>query len=492
MPDVISEKYAEEPCQVILFDKKAHLIPKQGEHYIDHTFTVPPNVSKVGVILYFEKEEDKVQLYLSLHDPKGFRGHKQCPGASGPRQSDVWICPDDASEGALPGLLPEGEWLARIDFDRLHQEADYRLIAYAECEPVSEPITVDFPEDHVVKQDAGWYKGELHCHSSEGDAPFPVESVVEAATQTALDFLSLSEHFTVSQWRKLASFIDDHQPVAFIRSCEITAHLGHANLQGIKEWVDVYVDRHDWSMNQAAQATHKQGGLFCVNHAFAGYMAWRYFDFDWKLADQIEIYNGLEGCNNDLQIAFWDRLLSSGYRIVGVAGSDSHNPFEGRGKLGQLVTWVYADELSEKGIIEGLRRGTVYVSRGAQLRFTASNEAGESAEMWGSLSRFDCQVTLHVDVLSAEPVRLFIFKDGLLLNHHLVLDGKADEWQTLQFSDTPFQPGYYRIEVHKNTERAGHPEHPNIYWRDYSTVLALSNPVWVGKEPPQTSYPDGR
>jgi hypothetical protein len=349
-----------------------------------------------------------------------------------------------------------------------------------EFEPVSEPILVTYPEDHVVKRETGWYRGELHAHSSESDAKYPVETVIEAAIDTELDFLSLTDHFTISQWRKLASLIE--RPIALIRSCEITAHFGHANLHGIKQWVDVYVDRPDWMMNQAANAVHQQGGLFCVNHAFSGYMAWRYFDFDWRQADLMEIYHNLEGCNNDRQLPLWDHLLNSGFRIVGVGGTDSHDPFQGNHKLGQLVTWVYADELSEKGIIAGLRRGRVYVSKGPQLRFTASCETGEPSEMGESLRLDDSPITFRVDVLTDEPLRLFIFKNGFLLNHHIVFAGNADEWQSIRFIDRPKQSGFYRIELHTNTERSGNASYPDIYWRDYSTMRALSNPIWVSKD----------
>ena len=86
----------------------------------------------------------------------------------------------------------------------------------------------------------------------------------------------------------------------------------------LKEWVDVYVDREDWTMNQAADATHAQHGLFCVNHAYSGDLRWHDFSFDWNNADIIEIYHNLEGCNNGPMLSWWDHLLNSGYRIVGV------------------------------------------------------------------------------------------------------------------------------------------------------------------------------
>jgi hypothetical protein len=425
------------------------------------------------------KEIDKVQLYISLYDPYGFRGHQQCPGPSGAHTLDLWVGPDDAIEGALPGMLPAGTWRTRIDFDRFLKETDYHLRAYVEFEPVAQPIAFVYPENHVVKQAAGWYRGELHAHSSESDGAHPVETVVQAAIDAGLDFLALTDHFTNSQWRKLASYIE--QPLALIRSCEITAHFGHANMHGIRQWVDVYVDRPDWTINHAARAVHAQDGLFCINHAFSGYMAWRYFDFDWQQADLMEIYHNLEGCNADRQLSLWDHLLNSGFRIIGVTGADSHDLLLDNHKLGRVVTWVFADELSERGILDGLRRGRVYVSKGPQLRVSASSETGETAGMWESLANCHLPVTFHIEVLSDEPLRLFVIKNGFLLNHHHVLPGNPDAWQSIDVTDTPRQPGFYRIELHKDTVKSGNPDYPDVYWRDYSTMRALSNPIWIGK-----------
>ena len=463
----------------ILFERQEHIAPRHDWHYNYHSFEVPPSTSKVGVILTFTKEIDRVQLYISLYDPNGFRGHKQCPGPPGKYTLDLWVCPDDAVNGALPGPLPCGAWRIQIDFDRCLVEADYHVVAYVECEQPAQASFATYPENHVVKREPGWYRGELHAHSSESDAQYPVETVVKSAVDTGLDFLALTDHFTISQWRKLASLIP--QPIALIRSCEITAHYGHANIHGIRKWVDVYVDRPDWTMNHAARAVHAQGGLFCVNHAFSGYMAWRYFDFDWQQADLIEIHHQLEGCNTDRQLLLWDHLLNSGFRLIGVAGTDSHDPFYGNHKLGQAVTWVYADELSEKGILAGLRKGQVYVSKGAQLRFTASCENGETAGMWESFVQCGLPVTLHLEIFSDEPLRVFVIKNGLLLSHHHTLPGNPEQWQSLRIVDTPRQPCFYRIELHQDTGKTGHIDYPDVYWRDFSTMRALSNPIWVGK-----------
>jgi hypothetical protein len=454
----------------VLLDVSEHLSPLPRIHYVNHTFSVQEDVSKVGLIFSFHKEW-LAQLFISFFDPNGFRGNRMNPGAKGDITLELWATLNNASEGAIPGVLPKGEWRVQIDIERLGEEVDYHLEVYAEFDAVPEPTSIDFPDDVVQKPEAGWYQGELHAHSTESDGKYPVGTVIQAAIDTGLDFFALTDHFTVSQWRKFIPFLE--QKVALLRSTEITSHHGHANLHGMKHWVDVYVDRPDWNMNDAANAVHAQGGLFCVNHAFSGDLGWRAYDFDWHNADMMEVYHNLEGINNLYQLSLWDQQLTGGYRVVGVAGIDSHNPFEGHHKLGQVMTWVYADQLSETGIIDGLRRGRVYISRGAQLRFTVETD-NAAAEMWETLSAAGSDIALHVDVLTDEEVNVFMFKNGYYF-HAQNLQASSD-WQRVHFHDTPASSGYYRVEVHN---RKRDEEYPYITWRDHTTVRAISNPIWV-------------
>lgn len=463
----------EAPVRRVLLEVERHLTPRPRIHYIAHPFRVPQGASKVGLTFSFHKEI-LAQLFISLHDPRGFRGNRMKPGARGDVVLELWVAPDDASEGGVVGALPGGWWNAQLDIEALGEETDYRLEVYAEFGPVAEPLPLAYPADHVVKPEAGWYKGELHAHSTESDGELKLEEVVQVAVDKGLDFLAMSEHFTVSQWRKMAALVD--KPIALLRSCEITSHHGHVNMHGLQEWVDVYVDRPGWDMNQAADAVHAQGGLFCINHAFSGYLGWRAYDFDWSKADLMEIYHNLEGPNNHFQPPLWDHHLRLGGRIVGVGGIDSHHPLDGIHALGQLVTWVYAPELSEQGILQGLRRGRVYISRGPELRFSAVNAAGQRAEMWESLPLGGGPITFSVQVRSELPLRVFVLRDGYFFDMATTGAGIGD-WQELTFTDDPEQPAYYRLEAH-TIHRSK--VYRFVQWRDFATTQALTNPIWVG------------
>ncbi len=124
---------------------RQHLTPQNKVDYIRHVFTVPPNAVKVALSLtYFNEFSDsnplKEVMFVSLHDPNGFRGHRMFPGGRGEVTLNLWVSPDDSSEGGIPGALPAGEWTAQIDIRVLTGETDYELLVYGETgEPQTAP-----------------------------------------------------------------------------------------------------------------------------------------------------------------------------------------------------------------------------------------------------------------------------------------------------------------------------------------------------------------
>jgi hypothetical protein len=466
----------------VLLDVQAHLSTRSRLAYKNHTFTVPPGVNQVGIALSYHNDGDTF-IVPELFAPDGYRGARPSPFILGDTHLELITSPDYASDGMLPGPILPGEWLVRLDLAYITVDTPYSLEVWVDFGPVGETEQDIWPENHVVRPEAGWYRGELHCHSYESDGRQSVEVVVEAAQEAGLDFLAVTDHFTISQWRHLLGYID--RPIALLRSLELTTHEGHANLHGLKQWVDSATDLPDWSMNQAAAATRSQGALFGVNHVFSRISNWQALDFDWRQADLLEIYHRPSGVANPIYLPFWDRLLSEGRRVIGVGGTDGHNLNESDQALGKLTTWIYADELSESGLLAGLRRGQVYVSRGAEMRFSAFNGEEQRAQMWESLPLAP-PVTLEVAYRSPEPLVLFVIRDGFVI-HNRMLDASPTGFETVHYdasqeSSGKLKPGFYRIELHAGVRSKNDPLPP---WRDHTTARALSNPIWVGQAPPQ-------
>lgn len=453
-----------------VLDVRGSVSPEPRIHYLRHAFTVPSDAARVHVRLTYHKQQ-LCQLFLSVFDPNGFRGCHMQPGAQGDVKLDLWVSPDGAGPGGVAGALPAGEWVAQIDIERTAEHAEFDLSVDVTLGDVPKPVDVPYPADHVARAEAGWYRGELHSHTVESDGKTNAAELVAAARRAGLDFLALTDHFTISGYGQLAQL--QSNDLALLRGMELTGHAGHANLHGITRWHDVFVDgRADWDINQLARDVRAAGGMFCVNHAFSADLGWRYQRFDWSLADMMEIYHALEGPGNMLQIGLWDEQLRAGRRVIGVAGVDCHNPYDSRHRLGQVFTVVHAAALSEAAILAGLRTGQVYVSRGPELAFNAVSEMCPDApvRMGGTLCAGRVNFTTKLKRLTY-PSRLFVLKNGWF---HAAYDCAGADC-VIHFSDDASAGDYYRLELHAIPPDA----EPYRKWRDWHTIQLLSNPIYV-------------
>jgi hypothetical protein len=459
--------------ETLLLEERGHVTPTPRIHYIRRTVEVPPGTTRVTARLRFRKQR-VCQLFLSLFDPAGFRGCHMQPGAQGEVDLVLWVAPEDASRGGIPGELPAGSWTIQIDVERTAEVAEYLLTVVAEQGEPRPALSVSYPEGYVSRAAAGWYRGELHAHSHESDGKTPVAEVVRAAKLLGLDYLALTDHFTTSGYRHLAEL---HSPeLALLRGMELTAHFGHANLHGIRRWHDLFVDGGaGWDINAVAREVRAAGGLFCVNHPFAADLGWRYHGFDWGLADMLEVYHIHEGPGNLLAIGLWDELLRQGRHVVGVAATDSHDPYAPRHRLGTVLTAVYAEELSEAGVLDGLRAGRVYGTRGPHLELSATPErAPDRVARIGERVAAGPLVLRCVVERASHPWRLHILKNGFA---HEVFEGPAGERHVIELRDEADAGAYYRAELHAIPHYS---DFPYQKWREWETMLAFTNPVFVG------------
>ncbi len=475
--------------------------PSPRVHYRMHTFDLAPGATRLTVRLHFHKER-LCQLFLAVFDPQEYRGTRMNPAGYGDITLELQLGEREAGPGALPGPLRPGRWRVMVDIERTIETAEYVVEVVAEAEAPDAGVPTDDPEGRIVSvaephdapvvmRGAGWYRGELHAHSWNSDGKVPVWQVIEAARAYGLDFLALTDHFTTAGWRDLIRAGAGGSDLALLHGLELTGHAGHANLHGLRQWVNIYADGPaldtqgratpvgpaettapdaHWDINAVARAAHAQGGLFCVNHPFSGDLGWRYHAFDWDLADLMEVYHHLEGPHNALALGLWDEHLRQGRRIIGVAGIDSHHPREQRHRLGQCFTWVYAAELSEAGIIAGLRTGRVYASLGPRLDYWAEGADGARTEM-GATAPCGSPLRLHVEVSDLRyPAQLYLLKNGFYHESVAVAPGSS---RMVDFTDTPTAPGYYRVELYADQPQETRP------YRQPSTFLLLSNPIFI-------------
>jgi hypothetical protein len=441
--------------------------PETTAAYLRHNFDVPEGIKQLRVSLRYDKP-GICQLYLSVFGPNGYRGSRMLPGAVGLIEEVLEFGEGFASLGALEGEIEAGTWTAFLDLERTAYTVDYTLTVEASLEDglKLEPLIANENGNDTP----GWYRGELHSHTHHSDGHSSTAELVAAARRYGLDFLALTDHFTTAAWAELHSLSDEK--LCLITSLEMTGHRGHANFHGLKTWINPFVDEIEtWSINDAARATKAQGGLVCVNHPFALDLGWRYHEFDWNLCDAIEVYHHLEGSSNTAMLTLWDGLLRAGHRITGVAGTDSHDAFKGRHRLGQVFTCVNSSALRSEAILEGVRAGQAYVTLGPTLKFEATsfdNRAGMGEELEANQT-----VTLEARIAELRfPARVIVMKNGF---YHAHKDIPASEAEIkLQFHDLEPQTGYYRLEVFARDAQS-----QDGVGREWQNTLLLSNPIYV-------------
>lgn len=445
------------------------LHPPDLASYHRFPFSLSEGATRLDVTLTYESDGGG-RIYPVLLGPSGFRGFSMARLGRGKRVVTVWVASDGANPGSLAGPLEAGAWTLVLDPMGLSAPTALEVRVEASFELRVAPPLPPYPEGVVVKPTAGWYRGELHAHTLHSDGQDTTAELVAAAQQYGLDFLALTDYFTTSGWPELAGEVGGS--VALIRGLELTSHKGHANLLGIDRWVDVLVDDPARSVNDAVRDVHAAGGLFSVNHAYSNTLGWQRHDLDWAGVDLLEIYHHLENQHNTLQLALWDSLLNQGYAVVGVGATDTHSASGGRHRLGQAFTCVFCDELSERGVVEGLRRGRVYTTLGPGLGFYAE-QGGTRCEMWETVALAQT-VTLHAEVGNLDrPATLFVLKNGLYCGHVEVKPGGGAH----TFSDTSETASYYRLELHALPHPATLAPHR---YRAWDTFLAASNPVFAG------------
>ena len=227
-----------------------------------------------------------------------------------------------------------------------------------------------------------WYKGNTHTHTINSDGDSTPDEVVRWYRERHYHFLVLSDHNFLTEVEGLNSVFAAREKFLVINGEEVTDNFGesqvHVNGLNLREVVPPQggsnaVD----TLQRNVDAIRGVGGVPHINHP----------NFLWSLTtDQMrqvrnnklfEIYNGSPSVNNHggggspgLE-AMWDKILSSGKLIYGIAVDDAHH-FKGEfspDRLNPGRGWVVvqAPRLSAAAIMEGLEAGRFYASTGVSL-----------------------------------------------------------------------------------------------------------------------------
>lgn len=243
-------------------------------------------------------------------------------------------------------------------------------------------------------KDGHWYRGNLHCHTTNTDGHLTPEQVADLYRANGYQFLAISDHDIYSDYRELlnredfiilpaleasAVLYEDEGRKERLKLHHIHGILGTEEMRksaakGEFKHLEKYPPRvyfGDWDGAAAAQELSddlRAHGCFTVyNHPI-----WSRVDEAEFIHTQgltaLEIYNyGTvnESCTG-YDSVHWDIMLRKGYQILATATDDNHNDGVIEDSFGGFIV-VKAEELSHESIVQGIINGNYYSSTGPEI-----------------------------------------------------------------------------------------------------------------------------
>jgi predicted metal-dependent phosphoesterase TrpH len=424
----------------------------QNQTYVKVPFLVPPGVYRITVAFHYTGKDQHTTLDLGLFDPQRFRG------SSGGNKDRFTISATDATPSYLPGPVLAGTWNLLIAVPNIRPGVVSHYQAEVFFSFDRNPKIESF-SDGPLRAGPAWYRGDLHMHTAHSDGtcpsqtgkpvPCPVFITAEAAVRRGLDFIAITDHNTTSQYdaeRELQPYFDN---LLLIPGREITTFQGHAGVLGTTRPIDYRIGTHGVpDINTVAREANRLGAIISINHPNAPTgeiclgCGWQPSPpADLHLFAAIEAVNGGAMRGPYSGVSFWEDALKRGYRITAIGGSDNHHgdwPLSHPDSVGLPTTVIYAQDLSVRSIIDGIRAGHVFIdltgSRNRMLEMTATAERNTVAMMGDTLRVPDgSQLQITVHVVGCAGSTLIMSEDGRddpTLSSHLL----AQDDVTLHFA----------------------------------------------------------
>lgn len=376
-------------------DEKTHLplcfhVPP-GTDWLDLRFDYRPVQPQPGL--------PHNEISISLFDPLGCRGTRH-----NNRQLNVLLTPAGATPGFSAAPVTAGGWCVVIDIHRVipGSVVTFDLTVRGGAGeltrvPAWVQVAPNAPRSSKRRSappagPAGWYRGDLHAHSLHSDAAWDIPDLIEAAQHEGLDFVTLSDHNTVSGLGELRSYA--RPDLVTIGGMELSTFRGHALALGLDGWQEWRTAPHDGPATSPVELfarVERQAQLLVMAHPMSIGSPWRSGSL-WEYADLMpgsfrctEVWNGSWSgdSHNEQALQLFYLWLNQGHRLVATSGTDSHAPWQPGDRI--AFNHVWAEELSEKGILAGLERGASYISDGPRLEVLAHGglESGATSQSVG-------------------------------------------------------------------------------------------------------------
>ena len=262
-----------------------------------------------------------------------------------------------------------------------------------------------------------WFKGQLHTHTLNSDGDSTPDDVVRWYREHGYNFVTITDHNYLTSVDGLNAVHGADDRFLVVKGEEVTDRIGdkpiHVNGLDPAGFVKPPAGGSVVTMVQnMIDAIRSARGVPSINHPNYG---WAMSADDLAQLERtrlFEVFNGHPLVNNlggggvpGLEET-WDRLLSSGKLLYGIAVDDAHYfkrpedttaPRPGFG-------WVHvrAARLEARAIVEALERGDFYSSTGVELQ---------------SLERSTTAMTIVIRTQPASKYRIqFIGRQGAVLS----------------------------------------------------------------------------
>jgi hypothetical protein len=377
--------------------------------YREIPFEVPPGTGRISIDFSYTGKDQRTVIDIGLRDPQGQRGW------SGGNKSHFEITEFGSTPSYANGPIMPGTWHLVLGVPNIRegQTADYTAtIMLGPADGARKAVQLSDPAI-VLDGTPSWRRGDFHTHTGHSDgscdvgearAPCPAVFTFETAKAAGLDFVAITDHNTITQLADIRELQETFPNTLLMPGTEITTFFGHANAVGNAGFLDFQLGSARLpTLAPLFDQVDATGGFLSVNHpalpsgeACMG-CGWTAKDTDWSRVSAIEIVNGstlrtsgAEGAFNGIK--FWESLLNQGHRITAIGGSDNHDAKDTTGAkqspVGMPATVVFAEELSMRGVVAGVKSGRVFVDvaglPGARLDMIA-HATNKSASMGGEL-----------------------------------------------------------------------------------------------------------
>ena len=452
------------------------VLPGDQYSYRLEKFTVPDGTGALQVEFDYTGKGDYAEIEIGLFDPDGFRGTSRFS------KSSFYVSKYRTTPSYFPGPVTAGVWHISLGFPTIRAKSEYEIII--RLIPENHPEYYG-PSNEIINEKPNWYHGDFHTHTGHSDAfgchdtdgersPCQVYQVAEAAHLNNLDFVAITDHNTVSHHQDMMGMQPTFPNLLLMRGQEVTTFYGHTNTFGTSHPIDFRLGYKGRNIQDMQQQSDKLGALFSINHPgretgpnCTG-CGWSAESTDYTLVDAIEIVNGTNVENEISGIPFWHRLLNQGYQITAIGGSDDHSGGFGSAQPGTPTTVVWAENLSEKSILEGVKSGNVYLKTDAADDPDISFYAESGDQQWPMGS------TIPIENIAEEPIHFTVSTASLKkLTAEWILNGEVIDMQ-----DTPqiLENGHVSFTYILNKPVEGW---LRLNLRQNQEITVITNPVYL-------------